>query len=59
MKMTRRQHIEMLIASTLIVFLSIAMIVSFVFASAALGQWRVDQNMASYEMAERVNQNDK
>ena len=57
--MTWRQHIEMLIASTLIVILSIAMIVSFVFASAALGQWRVDQNMARFEMAERVNQNDK
>ena len=57
--MTWKQHIDMLIASALIVILSIAMIVSFVFASAALSQWRVDQNMASYEMAERVNQNDK
>ena len=59
MKMTWRQHIEMLIASALLVTLSIAMIVSFVFASASLGQWRVDQNMARYEMAERVNQNDR
>ena len=57
--MTWRQHIEMLIASALLVTLSIAMIVSFVFASAALSQWRVDQNMARFEMAERVNQNDR
>ena len=57
--MTWKQHIDMLIASSLIVILSIAMIVSFLFASAALLQWRVDQNMASYEMAERVNQNDR
>ena len=60
--MTWRQHIDMLIKSWQLVmlgFLAIAMIVSFVFASAALSQWRVDQNMARYEMAERVNQNDK
>lgn len=57
--MTLKDHIEMLIASALLVILSITMIVSFVFASAALSQWRVDQNMARYEMAERVNQNDR
>ena len=60
--MTWRQHIDMLIKSWQLVmlgFLAIAMIVSFVFPSAALSQWRVDQNMASYEMAERVNQNDR
>ena len=60
--MTWKQHRDMLIKSWQLVmlgFLAIVMVISFVFASAALGQWRVDQNMARYEMAERVNQNDK
>ena len=41
--------------STLVVF----GIIGLVIGTANFSQWRVDQNMARYEMAERVNQNDK
>lgn len=61
MKMTWRQHIEMLIKSWQLVmlgFLALAMVISFVFASAALGQWRVDVNVAKQELAERVLNNE-
>lgn len=59
--MTWRQHRDMLIKSWQLVmlgFLAIAMVISFVFASAALGQWRVDVNVARQELAERVLNNE-
>ena len=59
--MTWRQHIDMLIKSWQLVmlgFLAIVMVISFVFASAALGQSRVDVNVARQELAERVLNNE-
>lgn len=57
MKMTWKQHREMLIKSWQLVmlgFLAIAMIVSFVFASAVFGQWRVDVNVARQDAVMQV-----
>lgn len=55
--MTWRQHRDMLIKSWQLVmlgFLAIVMVISFVFASAALGQWRVDVNVARRDAVMQV-----
>ena len=41
--------------STLVVFGMIGLVIG----AASFSQWRVDQNMASYEMAGRGKQNDR
>lgn len=55
--MTYREHWDMVIHSVKLVaigFLAILMIISFVFASAALGQWRVDVNVARQDAVMQV-----
>lgn len=54
-------HFKMLwksIKLVALVFLILLMVVSMVFASAALGQWRVDVNVARQELAEQVLNNE-
>lgn len=39
-------------------FLILLMVIGFVFASASLGQWRVDQNVARQELSEQALENE-
>lgn len=56
--MTWWDHTKMLIVSFALVILALAMVITMIFASAALGQWRVEVNMARQELAERVLNNE-
>lgn len=58
MKMTWWDHTKMLIVSFALVMLTLAMVITFIFANAALAQWRVDVNVARQELAERVLNNE-